>query len=280
VAGAALVVVAAAALATGVALAGRGASSSLSTVVVPPTQGSAGVTTTAGGTGAAGAVDATSTGNAALPAPAPAGVASGGPATSFIGSPCASAPTVQFQGRGLAATGIAPISTSGAPITTLYVSVQERGSDAATVIGSVQAKVQAISAALGQAGVPPSAILPSSFSSFGDSQGRQFTAYASVQARVRAGDQLAQATKAVLQVAGVSGYSTFSGLAAQPTADEVQAAVGAAAAQARDMAAATARSVGVRLGDAQSVATQPPSVCYGQGGPVRMMQVTVTYAIK
>jgi hypothetical protein len=46
------------------------------------------------------------------------------------------------------------------------------------------------------------------------------------------------------------------------------------------MAAATARSVGVKLGDAQSVATQPPSVCYGLGGPVRMMQVTVTYAIR
>jgi hypothetical protein len=280
VAGAALVVVVAAALATGAALAGRGASSGVATVVVPPSQGVAGATNAAGG--AAGAADATSAGAAPVPAAAQAGVASSAAALapSFIGPPCASAPTIQFQGRGLAATGIAPITTTGAPISTLYVSVQERGADAATVIASVQAKVQAISAALAQAGVPLSAILPSSFSSFGDPQGRQFTAYASVQAQVTAGDQLAQATKAVLQVPGVSGYSTSSGLAAQPTASEVQSAVGAAAAQARDMAAATARSVGVKLGDAQSVATQPPSVCYGLGGPVRMMQVTVTYAIR
>ena len=282
VAGAAIVLVVAAALATGAALAGRGASSGVVTTVVPPTQGAAGATAAGGGAGAAGAVDAARAGAAPVPGAAPAGLTAGGSATvtSIIGPPCASAPTVEFQGRGLAATGIAPITATGAPISTLYVSVQERGADAATVIATVQARVQAVSAALVQAGVPLSAILPSSFSSFGDPQSQQFTAYASVQAQVTAGDQLAQATKEVLQVAGVSGYSTSSGLAAQPTATEVQSAVGAAAAQARDMAAATARSVGVRLGDAQSVATQPPSVCYGLGGPVRMMQVTVTYAIR
>jgi hypothetical protein len=46
------------------------------------------------------------------------------------------------------------------------------------------------------------------------------------------------------------------------------------------MAAVTAKAAGVGLGNVESVVTQPPSVCYGNGTPTRVVQVTVTYAIK
>ncbi len=197
-----------------------------------------------------------------------------------LGPPCGAAPTVQFQGRGLVATGVAPIAAASTPTTTLTVTVQERGGDAPTVIGNAQARSQAVVAALKQAGVPDSGIQQTSFSSYGDLQGRQFTAYATIQAQVEGADRLAQATRAVSQVAGISGYSTSSALVAQPTSDEVQAAVSGAASQARDMAAATARAAGVTLGGVQGVTTQPPAVCYGPGGPARVAQVTVTYALR
>jgi len=197
-----------------------------------------------------------------------------------IGPSCGSAPTVQFQGRGLVATGVAPIVAGATPTTTLTVSVQDHGGDAATVIGNAQARSQAVMAALKQSGVPDSAIQQTSFSSYGDLQGRQFTAYATIQAQVEGADRLAQATRAVSQVAGIGGYSTGSSQVAQPSSDEVQAAVSGAAGQARDMAAATARAAGVTLGAVQGLTTQPPTVCYGPSGPARIVQVTVTYALK
>jgi hypothetical protein len=210
---------------------------------------------------------------------APAGA---GPAPSaYFGGPCASAPTVQFQGRGLAATGVAAIAAgSSESVTNLQVSVQEHGSDAATVVTGAQAKLSAAVAALVKAGVPESAVQRPYFSSYGDSQTHNFYAYGSIQAQVSGQDLLAAATAAVLQVPGVQGYSTSSGLGGQPTASEVQAGVAAAAGQAKDMAAATARAAGVTLGGAESVVTQPPSLCYGNGIPQRVVQVTITYAIK
>jgi len=56
--------------------------------------------------------------------------------------------------------------------------------------------------------------------------------------------------------------------------------VSAAAAQAREMAGTTARAAGVSLGNVESVATQPPALCYGPAGPTRVVQVTINYAIK
>src|SRR5262249_16156799 len=73
---------------------------------------------------------------------------------------------------------------------------------------------------------------------------------------------------------------TSSALAVQPSEAEVQAAVSGAAAQARGMAETTARAAGVSLGNVQSVATQPPTACYGPTGPMRVVQVTINYAIK
>jgi len=198
----------------------------------------------------------------------------------MIGGSCAAAPTVQFQGRGLAVTGVAPVTPAAPAAINLNVSVQERGGDAATVISNAQARAQAVVSALQQAGIPNSAIQQTSFSSFGDFQGKQFTAYASIQAQVAGNDQLTQATRAILQISGVSGYSTSSALAVQPSEAEVQAAVSGAAAQARGMAETTARAAGVSLGNVQSVATQPPTACYGPAGPMRVVQVTINYAIK
>jgi uncharacterized protein YggE len=145
---------------------------------------------------------------------------------------------------------------------------------------AVQSRIAAVRDALTKAGVPASAIQVSSFSAYGDTQRRQFTAYASVQATVSGTDALATATDAVLQVPGVSAYSSSSPVAGRPTQQEVQDAVGEAAGQARQMAAGTATAAGVHLGDVQSVVAQPPSVCYGSNGPERVVQVTVTYALK
>ncbi|HKF16301.1 MAG TPA: SIMPL domain-containing protein [Candidatus Dormibacteraeota bacterium] len=264
----------------GFALSTRGTGGGLSSTVIPArpdvqTAGSADATRAATASGAAAAVPSAAASTSLAP-----GLAQSAAAPAIIGGSCAAAPTVQFQGRGLAVTGTAPVTPSAPAAINLNVTVQERGGDAATVIANAQAKVQAVVSALQQAGVPNSAIQQSSFSSFGDFQGKQFTAYASVQAQVAGNDQLTQATKAILQISGVSGYVTSSALAVQPSDAEVQTAVSAAAAQARDMAGATARAAGVSLGNVQSVATQPPAVCYGPTGPMRVVQVTINYAIK
>lgn len=265
-----------AAVGLGFALSGRGSGGGLSSTITPArpevqTSGTADATRAAAASGVAAApaapsLSAASAQSAALPV--------------VIGGSCAAAPTVQFQGRGLAVTGVAPVTPSAPATIALNVSVQERGGDVATVISSAQAKAQAVVSALQQAGVANSAIQQTSFSSFGDLQGRQFTAYASIQAQVAGSEQLSQATRAILQIGGISGYSTSSALAVQPSDAEVQAAVSAAAAQARDMAGATARAAGVSLGSVQSVATQPPAACYGPAGPMRVVQVTIDYAIK
>jgi len=262
-----------AAVGFGMALSARGTSSGFSSTVIPG-RPDVQTSTTTDSTRAAAAS------GAAAPAALQAGAAQSPALPGFFGGSCAAAPTVQFQGRGLAATGVAPVASSAPAAIALNVSVQEHGGDAATVISNAQAKVQAVVNALQQAGVPGSVIQQTSFSSFGDFQGKQFTAYASIQAQVTGNDQLTQATRAVLQIGGVSGYSTSSTLAVQPTNAEVQTAVSAASAQASDMATATARAAGVALGSVQSVATQPPSVCYGPSGPTRVVQVTINYAIK
>ena len=47
------------------------------------------------------------------------------------------------------------------------------------------------------------------------------------------------------------------------------------------MAAAAAESAGVSLGQVEGVVAQPPAVCgYGPGGPQRVVQVTITYALR
>ena len=262
-----------AAVGLGSALSARGTSSGFSSTVIPARPDAQ--------------TSSTSAASQAVPAPAaaaPASLSAGSvqsPGLPVVfGGSCAAAPTVQFQGRGLATTGVAPVAPSTPATTNLNVSVQEHGADAATVISNAQAKVQAVVNALQQAGIRGSAIQQTSFSSFGDFQGKQFTAYASIQTQVTGNDQLTQATRAILQIGGISGYSTSSTLAVQPTNAEVQTAVSTASAQASEMASATARAAGVTLGSVQSVATQPPTVCYGPAGPMRVVQVTINYAIK
>ena len=268
-----------AAVGLGAAMAARSSGSSGFTSTVIPartdTQASTAGVDTARSVQASGAASAIS----GAPASVSPGAGSSAPLPIIYGGSCAAAPTVQFQGRGLAVTGVAPITPSAPATISLSVNVQERGGDATTVISNTESKVQMIVNAMQQAGVPGSSIQQTSFSSFGSFQG-QFTAYASIQAQVVGNDQLTQVTKAVLQVGGVYGYSSSSSLAVQPTAAEVQAAVSAATAQARDTADATARAAGVLLGSVQSVAAQPPAVCYGPAGPMRVTQVTLNYAIK
>jgi hypothetical protein len=38
--------------------------------------------------------------------------------------------------------------------------------------------------------------------------------------------------------------------------------------------------MGIGLGSVEGVVTQPPALCYLSGGPTRVVQVTVTYALK
>jgi uncharacterized protein YggE len=264
-------ILAVAALAGGVAtaVASRGAGAGVSATVVPARADAQ--------TGQATAAGAGDTRSAAQPQVQSSGTSVSSPIV--VGPSCAAAPTVQVQGRGLVATGVAPVTASGPATSQLSVSIQERGADAASVIAGAQAKSQAVAAALRQAGVPPSAIQQSAFSSFGDGQGRQFSASVTVQAQVPA-DQLDQVTKAIVQVGGITGYSTTSSLAAQPSDQDVHAAVAAASSQAGEMAAASARAAGVTLGAVQAVTTQPPTVCYGAPGAARVVQVTVTYALR
>ncbi|HXM53781.1 MAG TPA: SIMPL domain-containing protein [Candidatus Dormibacteraeota bacterium] len=272
--GAALVLVLAAAV-TATALAARSGAGPGFATVVPPAVATnaqpAAADAAPGGAGAASQADARSSApSLALPAPAPIAP----PAAS-----CSASPTVQFQGRGLAATGIAPVA-AGDQAGTVNVTVQQSAADAASALGAVQTRIAAVRDALAKAGVPAAAVQVSYYRSYGDTASRQFTAYASLQASVTGADAMAEATKAVLQVPGVTAYSTSSPVAGRPSQEQVQTAVGQAAAEARDMANSTATAAGVRLGDVQSVVAQPPAICYGPTGQERVVQVTVTYAIK
>jgi uncharacterized protein YggE len=276
-AGAATLVLVLAAALVASALTARGGAQGVSSTVVPPAAAAPAAASqqAAAGTGAS-AADARSLAPAAsgqsaavaLPQPYP-----------IVGSSCSASPTVQFQGRGLAATGTAAV-TGSEQMGTVSVSVQQSGADVAAALGAVQARIAAVRDALAKVGVPASGVQVSYYRTFADTQGRQFTAYASLQATVTGMDALTQATQAVSQIPGVSAYSQSSPVAAEPTQDQVQNAVGRAAAQARDMAASTATSAGVRLGDVQSLVAQPPVTCYGSSGPQRVVQVTATYAIK
>jgi uncharacterized protein YggE len=255
------------------------------TTIVPASASQqTGTTGTSGTTGAApsGAAGAAIASDKAISA-APVQTAPNSASSSAvpIGPPCAAAPTVQFQGRGLAVTGMAPVVVSQPQSGTmsLSVSIQQTGTDPATVIGGVQAKVSAVESALQKAGVPAADVQQSYFNTYGSPQSRQFSAYASITAQVAA-SQVADATKAVLGVDGVTGYSTSTGSPAQPSQDEMQAAVTNATSQATGMAQTMARAANVRLGSIDSVVTQPPSVCYGGGLPTRVVQVTITYALR
>jgi uncharacterized protein YggE len=274
---AALVLVLAGAL-LALALGARGGTQGVSSTVVPPAadvQATASQQTAAPASAAAGAsavnTPARSSADAqslALPAPYP-----------IVGSSCSASPTVQFQGRGLAATGMAAI-TGAEQVGTISVSVQKTGADAASALGAVQATIAAVRDALAKVGVPATSVQLSYYRTYADTLGRQFTAYASLQATVTGMDALTQATQTVSQLPGVTAYSQSSPVAAEPTQDQVQNAVGRAAAQAKDMASASATSAGVTLGTLQSLVAQPPVTCYGSSGPQRVVQVTAMYAIR
>jgi len=273
---AALVLVLAGALVASM-LSARGTQGVSSTVVPPaadlqataPQQAAAPASAAAGAaTANAPSASRDSAQSLALPAPYP-----------IVGSSCSASPTVQFQGRGLAATGTAAV-TGAEQVGTVSVSVQKTGTDAASALGAVQATIAAVRDALTKVGVPATSVQLSYYRTYADALGRQFTAYASLQATVTGMDALTQATQAVSQLPGVTAYSQSSPVAAEPTQDQVQNAVGRAAAQAKDMAAASATSAGVTLGALQSLVAQPPVTCYGSAGPQRVVQVTAMYAIR
>jgi uncharacterized protein YggE len=261
------------------ALTARSAPQGVSSTVVPPAvnaQSSQQASEAPASAGAASTADARS----AAPATTSQGAAQLLPAPyPIVASSCSASPTVQFQGRGLAATGTAAI-TGAEQVGTISVSVQKTGVDAASALSAVQATIASVRDVLTKAGVPATSVQLSYYRTYADALSRQFTAYASLQATVTGMDALTQATQAVSQLAGVTAYSQSSPVAAEPTQDQVQNAVGRAAAQAKDMAAASATSAGVTLGTLQSLVAQPPVTCYGSSGPQRVVQVTAMYAIK
>jgi uncharacterized protein YggE len=265
------------------ALSARGGAQGVSSTVVPPaadvqsaaaSQQASGAAAAAGSAAPGAATDARSaapsaaSSSVALPVPYP-----------IPGGSCSASPTVQFQGRGLAATGMAAI-TGSEQMGTISVTVQQSGADAAAALSAVQARIAAVREALAKVGVPSSSLQVSYYRTYADALGRQFSAYASLQATVTGMDLLTQATQAVSLLPGVSAYSQSSPVAAEPTQDQVQNAVGRAAAQAKDMASSSATSAGVTLGALQSLVAQPPVTCYGSSGPERMVQVTAMYAIR
>jgi len=268
-----------------VALTGRSSATGFSSTVVPPAPDVA-ASSASGASGTAGAAAAPSVAsgvaNDARAAVAPGGQSLALPAPNPISPPaasCSASPTVQFQGRGLAATGIATVAATQ-QVGTVNVTVQQSGADPTAALGTVQTRIAAVRDALTRAGVPAASVQVSYYRSYGDTSTRQYTAYASLQATVTGADALAEATRAVLGVPGITAYSTSSQAAGRPTQQEVQNAVGQAATQAKEMAASTAAAADVRLGDVQSVVAQPPATCYGPSGQERIVQVTVTYAIR
>jgi uncharacterized protein YggE len=264
------------------ALTGRSSVTGFSSTVVPPAPDVA-ASSASGASGTAGAAAAPSgAATDARAATAPGAQSAALPQPFPISPPaasCSASPTVQFQGRGLAATGIATVAATQ-QVGTVNVTVQQSGADPTAALGTVQTRIAAVRDALTRAGVPAASVQVSYYRSYGDTSTRQYTAYASLQATVTGADALAEATKAVLSVPGITAYSTSSPAAGRPTQQEVQNAVGQAATQAREMAASTAAAADVRRGAVESGAAQPPATCYGPSGQERIVQVTVTYAIR
>jgi len=274
---AALVLVLATALVAS-ALTGRGGAQGVTATVVPPAASVQSTTAPQQASASAAAPGVAADARSAAPAGASSSIALPAPYP-IPGGSCSASPTVQFQGRGLAATGTAAI-TGSEQMGTISVSVQQNGADAAAALNAVQARIAAVRDALAKVGVPASSVQVSYYRTYADTLGRQFSAYASLQATVTGMDMLTQATQAVSLLPGVSAYSQSSPVAAEPTQDQVQNAVGRAAAQAKDMAASSATSAGVSLGTLQSLVAQPPVTCYGSSGPERVVQVTAMYAIR
>jgi len=274
---AALVLVLATALVAS-ALTGRGGAQGVTATVVPPAASVQSTTAPQQASASAAAPGVAADARSAAPAGASSSIALPAPYP-IPGGSCSASPTVQFQGRGLAATGTAAI-TGSEQMGTISVSVQQNGADAAAALNAVQARIAAVRDAFAKVGVPASSVQVSYYRTYADTLGRQFSAYASLQATVTGMDMLTQATQEVSLLPGVSAYSQSSPVAAEPTQDQVQNAVGRAAAQAKDMAASSATSAGVSLGTLQSLVAQPPVTCYGSSGPERVVQVTAMYAIR
>jgi uncharacterized protein DUF541 len=276
-AAAAAVLLVAIGVAGGAALAGRGGGSNGVATVVPGT----GSGQASGGQDAGGAPIPYSGSGVAAGRQAPTAGSTASQPYPIVTTACPSGPTVQLQSRGLVVTGVGVIPTSGSGSSTITfsVSVQEQGSDQAALTTKVQTRLAAVQSALDAAGVPRANVEQTSLSSYGSSN-TQATVYGSIEARLSSQDQLTAVTRAVAQQGGTASYSSSTNPGGDPSAQDVQTAVSAAAGQARDMAATTARATNQTLGAVQGVVTQPPQLCYGPSGPQRVVQVTVTYALK
>jgi uncharacterized protein YggE len=227
-------------------------------------------------------------GQSAVTAPSQGvGAGGGGAGADFGGAPvnsCAGLPSVSVTGRALGATGVGHVEASPGSVSgTLFINLNETGPDAAGTAAALQARITSLQGVLETNGVAKGEARVSSFSINSQQKGPGVSAwqgFAMVQATLPA-DQMPKAAAEAVKVAGVSGYRTGTIVTGEPSHESVQKAIAAATAQAKDAAASTAKAAGVTLGPLENIVTLPPTFCgYGPQGPDRIVQVSLTYAIK
>jgi uncharacterized protein YggE/ElaB/YqjD/DUF883 family membrane-anchored ribosome-binding protein len=241
------------------------------------------------GGGVASVISAPQPGGQPAVTPPGQGVGAGGGAAGggFPGTPvnsCATMPSVSVAGRALGATGVGHVAPGPGGVSgTLFINLNETGPDAAGTAAALQARITNLQSVLEANGVAKGDSRVSSFSLSSQLKGPGVSAwqgFATVQATVPA-DQMPKAAAEVVKAPGVSGYATGTVLTGEPSPEAVQTAIAAATAQARAAASSTAKAAGVTLGPLENVVTFPPTLCgYGSQGPDRIVQVSLTYALK
>ncbi len=205
--------------------------------------------------------------------------AAAAPLTSVYTGSCSLAPSVQLQGRGVTATGFAPLAATEAGPALVNLSVQANGGSASAVSNDASTKAAAVEAALKKAGLGDADVQRTGFYLYSGPNNQAFanvTIAAHVPARID--------PSAVISAAIAAGANSASSAGQVPgtdaSASEVSSAVTAATAEAKNMASSIAGAAGVQINQLQTVVAQPPQVCYGPGGPQRVVAVTVSYSLK
>ena len=253
---------------------------------------------TAAGNGGAGfsAPSVAAPGAPAAP-PVAAAASSAGSAVGFPwwGAPCAASGPTQLSGSLLVATGTAPLAPgTGQAHYALNAGINEQATsgDVAKAVAQARTTVDAVVAALANAGVPSSAIHPSFISVWASGgkpvapatpePARQVNVNATVEADIGDAAAIQPALDAAIGAGAQNVNVGPSGAAlAQPSQSAVDTAVSQATGQAHTLAAAAAKAAGVGLGSVKSLTVSPPAACgWGQGGPQLVVAATVGYEVK
>jgi uncharacterized protein YggE len=233
-------------------------------------------------------------GSVALGAPAIAGSASapayGMSSPVYPGTWCGGPSSVPPAGPGVTATGLAQVALGGGTSVTaetlnVGVSSSPGTTDLAGALNDVQTRLNAVRDAIRKAGVPDSQISRQNLNAWGNGAPKVNSVQVNGGLTVTVTDA-ALADKAMRAAVdagagNVNLYASSGASTATPDAQKLQDGIRKATDEAHAMAQSQAQAAGVQLGALQSSVVTQPAICPWQaGGPVMVVAVTLTYAVK